>query len=253
MRRTLAFLTLPVLTLLALPSGALATPTVSFKPTVLPIHGFPGTGDFLGAGAAVQAEFHINGTESAGGVPSQLRTVSVYLPAGTRVSSKGFKTCSVTTLEASGPSACPKGSAASPVGRAIVTAPIGGTTVTEPATIEAFLAPGGGLNFYNVGTSPIAATIIAKGGFQSGGAGYGPKLVTEIPPIPTVPGAPNASVTFINVKVGAAIRKGHKIISYGTSPSKCPKGGFKWKTELTFESGETVTSFATTKCPKKHK
>jgi hypothetical protein len=250
MRRTPAYLTLPILIALALPATALATPKVTFKPKAIPIPGFPHTGNFLGAGAAVQSEYTISGTESAGGVPSQLRRVVFYLPKGSRLHTAGFKTCSANALEAVGPPACPKSSVAGPIGRATVTAPIGGTTVVEPATIQSFLAPGGGLNFYNVGTSPISAIIIAKGAFQSGGSSYGPKLVVEVPPIPTVPGAPNASVTAINVKVGSAIKRGKKTIYYGTSPSKCPKGGFKWKTELGFESGETVSATATTKCPK---
>jgi hypothetical protein len=252
MRRAFVYPVLLVLASLLLPGIASARPTVTFRPKVLPIPHFPHTGDVLNSGADLESEFKINGTESPGNVPSQLRKVAVYLPAGTRINSAGFKTCSAANLEATGPSACSKASVASPVGKAIVAAPIGGTTVEEPATVQAFFAPGGGLNFYNVGTSPIAAIIIAQGHFQSGGAGFGPELVTEIPPIPSVPGAPNASVLSINVKVGAAIKKGHKTIYYGATPSKCPKGGFKWKTELTFESGEVVPSTAITKCPKKH-
>jgi hypothetical protein len=138
------------------------------------------------------------------------------------------------------------------VGSAEVAAPIGGTTVEEPATLQAFFAPGGGLNFYAVGTSPISAIIISQGHFEAGGAGFGQKLVTEVPPIPSVPGAPNASVLAINVKVGAGVKVGKKTLYYSTAPKTCPKGGFKWKTELTFESGETVTSTAVTKCLTKH-
>jgi hypothetical protein len=250
MRRGTAYTILFALVSLLLPTIAAATPTVTFKPTVVPIPGFKGTGDKLNKGAAVQAEFTIHGTESAGGVPSQLRRVVVYVPKGTKISEAGFKTCSAQNLENTGPSACPKSSVASPVGSAEVAAPIGGTTVEEPATLQAFFAPGGGLNFYAVGSTPIAAIIVSQGHFESGGAGFGPKLVTEVPPIPSVPGAPNASVLKINVKVGSAVKKGKKTLYYGTTPKKCPKGGFKWKTELTFESGETVTSSAVTKCPK---
>lgn len=252
MRKTLTYPVLLALAILAVPAAALATPTVTFKPKAVPIPGFPHTGDILGAGAAVQAEYTINGTESTGGVPSQLRTVTFYLPAGSKINSAGFKTCSATALEVTGPSACPKTAVASPVGKATVSAPIGGTTVTEPATLQAFLAPGGGLNFYSVGTSPISAIIVSKGAFHPAPAGFGPKLIVEVPPIPTVPGAPNASVLSINVKVGAAIKKGKKTIYYGVVPKKCPKSGLKWKTELGFESGETVTATATTKCPRKH-
>ena len=65
----------------------------------------------------------------------------------------------------------------------------------------------------------------------------------------------------INIKVGAAIKKGKKLISYGTLPKKCPKGGFPVKAELIFggsyggerEFGipaETVTQTYKAPCPK---
>jgi hypothetical protein len=239
-----------LLILLSFPAGGSAAPAITFKPADVPIPGFPGTGDILGAGAAVQAQYTISGTESAGGLPSQLRKLAFYLPTNTRVHPAGFSPCSAGALEATGPSACPKNSVAGPVGRATVAAPIAGVTIFEPATVQAFAAPGGGLSFYNVGTSPIAAIIVAQGAFQAGGPGYGPELVVNIPPIKTVPEAPNASVTAIDVKVGAAIRKGRKTLYFGTNATRCPKGGFRWKTELTFESGEVSTATATTKCPK---
>ena len=49
-----------------------------------------------------------------------------------------------------------------------------------------------------------------------------------------MPGAPLASTKTINIKVGAAFKKGKKLVSYITVPKKCPKGGFPLKSELTF-------------------
>ena len=72
-----------------------------------------------------------------------------------------------------------------------------------------------------------------------------------VPLVETVPGAPYASVESIKIKVGAAYIKGKKLISYGTVPSKCPKGGFPAKTELKFLSGETSTASIKVPCPKK--
>ena len=42
------------------------------------------------------------------------------------------------------------------------------------------------------------------------------------------------STESINIKVGAAYKKGKKTVSYGTLPKKCPKGGFPVKSEMTF-------------------
>lgn len=254
MRRASTYLALLGLAVLGLPAAAAAVPTVTFKPTIIPIPKYKGTGNFLGAGAGVRAQFTINGTESTGGVPSQLRKVVVDLPTGTRINAKPFSHCDASTLEASGPEGCSKGSIASPIGGARVEAPIGGTTVGVTATLQAFLSPNGGLNFYANSSAPISAQIISQGTFVAQEAGYGPKLEVSVPTIPTVPGAPNASIVTIDVKVGAGIKKGKKVMSYGTLPSKCSKSkGLRWKTELTFESGETATALAKTVCPKKKK
>ena len=63
---------------------------------------------------------------------------------------------------------------------------------------------------------------------------YGQEFKTTVPLIETVPGAPDASTLSINVKVGAAYKKGKKVTYYGTVPKKCPKGGFPLKSELLF-------------------
>jgi hypothetical protein len=250
------YLTLLGLLSVGLPASALAIPTVTFKPSVLPIEGFPKTGLIFGAGASVQSVYTINGTESAGGVPSQLRKVVYYIPAGPKLNVSAFPTCSTATLEQAElpeghlKTKCSKASIAGPEGYGEVAAPIGGELVRERASLQAFFAPGGGLDFLSIGVAPISATIISTGRFEDAGPPYSQKLVVSIPEIPTVPGAPNASVTAINVKVGAALKKAKKTIYLGLVPKKCPKGGFPWKTELTFESGQTVTSTSTTKCPK---
>jgi hypothetical protein len=100
--------------------------------------------------------------------------------------------------------------------------------------LQAFFG-GGGLLFYTQGTSPVSLEIVSTGKYKpSHQPPYGEELVTEVPPVASVPGAPLASVKTIKIKAGAAIKKGKKLISYGTLPSKCPKGGFPVKTEVTF-------------------
>ena len=109
--------------------------------------------------------------------------------------------------------------------------------------------------------SPVALEIISKGHYVHSSAPYGEELQTLVPPVPTVPGAPLASVKTIHIKAGAAFKKGKKIISYGTLPKKC-KGGLPVKTEVIFGGSNQYGNFgipaktvpATYKapCPKKH-
>ncbi|HTA13014.1 MAG TPA: hypothetical protein VK765_06290, partial [Solirubrobacteraceae bacterium] len=76
---------------MALPGAASALPTVKFKALAVPIPGFPGTGDHLGAGTALKTEYEIGGTEYFGS-PPPIIGINFYLPAHTQLHPSGFPT-----------------------------------------------------------------------------------------------------------------------------------------------------------------
>jgi hypothetical protein len=249
------------LALLALAGTAQAAPTVTLKAEAVPIPGFPHTGNIYGAGAAVKAEFTITGTEY-GGFPAPLIGVNFFLPKGTKLHNSGFPTCAPANLEpaGTGPSACPKGSAAGPVGHAEGEVAFGKEIVPETVSIESFYAPGGGIEFFTAGHSPVSLEFLSKGHYVSlgGAGGFGPELITEVPLVETVPGAQDASVHHIVVQAGSAYKSHGKTIYYGTVPKKgqCPKGGFVIKAELMFAglgglSPATVPVTYKAPCPRK--
>jgi hypothetical protein len=260
MRRALAFIAVALVTLFTTTGMALALPTVKFKAEAVRIPNFPGTGNILGAGAAVQAEYKIEGTEYQGS-PPPIIGVNFYLPKGSKLHTSGFPTCSKATLEQFGPIQCRKGSAAGPTGKVQGFVTLGGERVEEGLELSSFYAPGGGLEFFSKGTSPVAIEILSNGHYVNlgGAGGYGPELETEVPLVMSLPGAPFASVKSITVKAGSAYTTGkgkHKqTIYYGRVPTKCPKGGFPLKTEVIFaENGElskpeTVTKTYKAPCP----
>ncbi len=239
MRRASTCLAAAAAAVLVLAATASAAPTVRFKGEAVPIPGFPHTGNIYGAGAAVKAEIEIEGTEY-GGFPPPLIGINVFFPTGTKLHPAGFPTCPKADLEPSGrgPNACPKGSSAGPVGHAEGVVSFGKERVPEEVSIESFYAPGGGLEFFAAGHSPVSIEVLSTGHYAqlNGGGGFGPELITEVPLVETVPGAPDASTEKIVVKGGSAIRKGNQVIYYGRVPKKgqCPKGGFKVKAELIF-------------------
>jgi hypothetical protein len=265
------------LAVLGLPAAASAAPTFTFKAKAVPIPKpgggtYPHTGNILaskgGKGTALEASFVISGSgygaspqNPAGGIPP-LAQVNFFLPAGAKINASGFSTCSESVLKNTGPSGCSKSSVASPVGHVLGEVTFGAERVPEEATLQAFFAPKG-LYFYTQGSSPVSLEILSAGSYvNSGQPPYGLELKSLVPPVATVPGAPLASVKTINIKVGAAIKKGKKLISYGTLPPKCPKGGFPVKAELIFggqgggerEFGipaETVTQTYKAPCPPK--
>ncbi len=262
MRKALTYNAVLCLALLALPGVAAALPTVKFKAEAVRIPGYPHTGNILGAGAAVQAEYQIEGTEYQGS-PPPIIGIDFYLPQGTKLHTTGFPTCSKTALEQFGPIQCPKGSAAGPVGNVQGFVTFGAQRVEEGLQLSSFYARGGGFEFFSKGTSPVSLEIISSGHYVhlGGAGGYGPELETEIPLVASVPGAPFASVKSITVKAGSAYTTGRgkhrKTIYYGRVPTRCPRGGFPLKTEVVFaENGElskpeTVTQTYKAPCPRK--
>jgi hypothetical protein len=261
MRGAFACVAVLGLALLALTGTASAAPTVTVKAQAVPIPGFPHTGNIYGAGAAVKTEVNISGTEY-GGFPPPLIGVKVFLPKFTKLHTSGFPTCPVADLEPSGqgPSACPKGSRAGPTGHVLGEVAFGKEIVPEEATIESFYKPGGGLEFFTAGHSPVSLEVLAKGRFLhlGGGGGYGPELETEVPLVETVPGAQDASALKIVVEVGSALKSHGKTIYYGTVPKRgqCPKGGFNGKAEFTFAglgglTQTTVPVKVKAPCPKR--
>jgi hypothetical protein len=265
------------LAVLGLPAAAsAAAPTVTFKAKAVPIPKpgggtYPHTGNILakkgGLGAALEANYVIDGSgygatpqKPAGGIPP-LAAVNFYLPAGAKINSAGFGKCSEDVLKNTGPTGCAKNAVASPVGHALGEVTFGTERVPEEATLQAFFN-GNGLLFYVNGSSPVSLEFISSGTYVSyNKEGYGLELKTTVPAIATVPGAPLASTKNINIKVGAAIKKGKKLLSYGTLPKTCPKGGFPVKSELIFggsyggerEFGipaETVSVTYKSPCPK---
>lgn len=246
---------------LALAGSAWAAPTVTIRGRAVPIPGFPGTGNILGAGAAVEGEINIKGTEY-GGYPPPVIGVTISLPKGTKLHPAGFPTCSHTVLEVEHePLKCPKASKAGPVGHAFGFVVFGNERVPEEVSIEPFFVPGGGIDFYVAGHTPASIEITSTGKFTAfgGEGGYGPKAVVQVPLVETVPGAPYASVEKIIGKLGAGVhRKGKKPLYYGTVPTKCPKGGFPAKAEVTFAgvgglAQQTVTGLFKAPCPPKAK
>jgi len=238
-----------VLVALGLTTNASAAPIFTFTASAQPIPGFPGTGDILGAGALIQGHGTITGSEYAGN-PPPLIGMKVFVPSATKLHPQGFATCSVTTLEKTGPSGCPKRSQAGPIGSALGAVSFGGERVPETASVQLFFAPGGGLSAFVDGTTPTVVEVVASGHFVNAPAPFSLEYVGELPVIETVPGAPDASFLEGTIRFGAAHRDGKKTVSYVTLPTTCAKG---WRivAELSFLGGATAQASYTMPCPPK--
>lgn len=247
------------LAVLSLPVVAGATPTavtlkvkgvpIQVNPSVANSPTYPGTGETLGGGTAVEAAYRIAGTEY-GGYPPPLTGVTLHAPAGAKLHTEGFTTCPNAILESHEVAHCPKKSVASPVSSVSAICSFGATRVHETLTLQAFIAPGGALAFFAEGNSPAKVEILDEGSLTDGGGAFGPTISAAVPLVETVPGAPYAVVEAIKITVGAAFKQGGKLISYVSAPKQCPQGGWPVQSELHFLIGEPVTVNAKMPCPK---
>jgi hypothetical protein len=236
---------------LASPALVSAAPTVVVKGRAVPIPGFPHTGNILGAGAAVEAEVKISGTEY-GGFPPPLIGITVYLPTGVKIDTRDFPTCPTRVIaEEREPRKCPKGSSAGPIGQVEGVVAFGAERVEETAEIHSFFAPGGGLEFLVDGHSPVSLEIPTASRLlqPNGGGGFGPEYTGPVPLVETVPGAPDASTEKINITLGSAIRKHGTVYYYGRVPKSCPAGGFRVKAQLTFAEDAQLSQPVTVTVP----
>jgi hypothetical protein len=250
-RRMFAALAVLGLAVLGLSGTASAAPTLTFKVTAVPIPGFPHTGDILGAGAVIQVQGKISGTEY-GGNPPPLTEVKFYAPVGAKVHPQGFATCAPSTIEKEGPGPCPKQSIASPKGSATGVVSFGTERVPETASVQFFFAPGGGLEGFVDGSTPVSLEILVPGGHVVNAAPpFGLEFYGAVPLIETVPGALDASFEEGTISVGAAYRQGKNTISYITLPKRCLQGGFPLKAELSFLGGATAEASYKMPCPRR--
>jgi hypothetical protein len=252
LRRTSGCLAVLGLAVLGLSAAASAAPTVTtFKIRAIPIPGFPGTGNILGAGAAIQGTVRVSGTEY-GGSPPPLTGLKFYAPQGTKLHSQGFSTCAPSVLEKSGPESCPKKSIAGSKSSVVGSVTFGGERVPETASVQPFFAPGGSLEVFVDGKTPASFEILATAHvLSSSSPPFGLEFVGEIPLIETVPGALDASFEEGTVEVGVAYKQGKRTISYITMPKKCPNGGLPTKVQMSFLGGATAEASYKMPCPRK--
>ena len=150
--------------------------TVTFKAKAVPIPGFPHTGNILGAGAAVQAEYTIEGTEY-GGFPPPLKASTSTCPQGAVLHPSGFPTCPPSTLEPTGkgPKGCPRARRQVLSAKSLGYVAFGTKIVPEEATVESFYARGGGLEFFTFGHEPTIMEIISKAPLRQRGRPVQPR------------------------------------------------------------------------------
>jgi len=235
----------------SLPSAARGSQTAKLKVALQPEH--------LGGRTTIVFSFRIIPHEQP--VSSPLVGMSLFYPAGIGLvtSGLGLETCPAIQLEAQG--RCPPDSLMG-YGNASVALSFGSELIQEQGKITTWMAPvqNGALTllFYAEAPTPIAAELIFTGHLVEAPAPYGGQLGIDVPLLPSVPGAPNASVVTMTATIGPmnvtyyAWFRGKRIPYHPNGlrlPETCPRGGFPFAATFAFLDGSHVRATATAPCP----
>jgi hypothetical protein len=224
------------------PAAALPT-TATITPSLSP--------DRAGAQAALTFSIRYAGGEF--GVPSQVRHSILRFPAGMSLDIPSLRACSVARLRAHGPKGCPAQSEIGS-GHALAETHAGSQITTEDVELHAFLGPPDNLQptfeILAQGYTPLDEQVVFTGKVMSASAPYGEQLEMSIPPVPSLPLEPDASIVTFSLTVGAGRGHGASGRSTISVPRKCPSGGFPFAAEFTYADGSVGGALATEACPR---
>jgi hypothetical protein len=191
-----------------------------------------------GKSAGVSVNYEI--TDPAAPQPPINNRVQISFAKGGKWNGPKFPKCSASALNSKGPKGCPSKSklgTGTGIGYAkpVVTDPVQGklTIFNGGSSILVYVFPDLGPTF--------VVTCKISGGYN---------LDCAIPPIKTLPSAPDAAVGSVKTKTTPkSVKKGRKKLGIVVAPKAC-KGSWKSSAKFSFTTGETVTAPFSQKCKK---
>ena len=207
--------------------------------------------DRLSAQGALTITIHY--AEGSSGVPSPVRRSVLRFPIGLGVEIPHLRSCSPVRLRARGPSACSVESLLGH-GHALAEAQAGSQLITEDISLWLFLGP-----FHNLqptfevlgqGFTPFDERVVLTGTVFIDKPPYGEDLVVSVPPIPTLPLEPDASIVTMSLTVGVSKPRHPRAANTVVVPPKCPPGGFPFAADFTYADGSTGNALASAPCPR---
>ena len=177
--------------------------------------------------------------------------------------------CSRAQLQAHGAPGCPPHSQIG-AGSALVQWQEGSSTAGEQANLQLFVGPTEGvytLQLLAEGRQPLRRRVVISLVLFGVTGPYSAGMEATVPPLPTRPGLPDASVVNFSVTVGPAARGagggagggggerggGAAARRWGEMelfvPRSCPVGGFPWEAEFGYADGSLQEVGAGVPCP----
>jgi hypothetical protein len=215
-------------------------------------------------GARTSVTFAASFTGGAGALPAPLSKTVILLPADLAKTLEWPTTrgCSRAQLQAHGAHGCPPHSQIG-AGSALVQWPEGSSTASERANLQLFVGPTEGvytLQLLAEGHRPLRRRVVISLVLFGVTGPYSGGMEASVPPLPTRPGLPDASVVSFSVTVGPAASQAagaHSRSAAGSRwgemelfvPRSCPAGGFPWMADFTYADGSSQEVTAAVPCP----
>jgi hypothetical protein len=220
----------------------------------------------LGAATTIATETDIGTTN--GEVPSPAVKFELRFPKSLNLTSSnlGLAICHPAILFDEGQAACPV-EARMGFGTTQVAVPFGPEVISESAAVGIYMGPPEGeattVLLFGESHSPVFAQILMEGQLLSGAGAFNElALKTNIPVVPTAPGARDVAVTHMRLSLGPQGLTYHKrvrgrLVGYQPKgmilPAKCPAGGFPFGATMYFQDGTVVKQNLDVPCPSAHR
>jgi hypothetical protein len=218
----------------------------------------------LGVPTTISFGFNLSTTE--GLAPPPLTGLDLRMPAGMNYTTTtlGLAVCQPAALLARGLAGCSP-NARLGYGTAFVEVPFGTGAGHELPEVQAVAGASSTGNlvvlFYANGLYPVSAQLTFAGEVLPDSGPFGSQLQTNVPLVTSVPGGPDVSIVSVSTTIGPAhlIYYKHvhgRLIAFrprGVSvPERCPRGGFPFAAEFSFQDGGHASAQTTVPCPPRH-
>lgn len=192
--------------------------------------------------------------------------VQLLLPPGLSIASSdlGLETCIASQLERDGLAGCPPDSLMGR-GSALSEVRFGSEFVTEPAQVTLFSGPlqNGHLQllFLASGELPVLTDLVFGALVLPAQAPFGGLIDTTLPLVPGIRGGPDMALVRLQTTIGAKgityyERAKGKTISFRPRslvlPRSCPRGGFAFAANLSFQDGTHSSAATSVPCPRRN-
>jgi hypothetical protein len=217
--------------------------------------------DRLGAPTTIAFSFHL--ATSEGAAPPPLTGLDLQMPAGMNYTTTtlGLAICQPAALAAKGLAGCPANSRLG-YGSAYVEVPFGTGSGHEIPEIQAVSGPSpyGNLTvlFYANGLYPVSAQLAFSGEVLPDSGRFGSQLATTVPLVTSVPGGANVSILSVTSTIGPSHLTYYRHLHGRLAPfhprgvaipERCPRGGFPFAADFSFQDGSSTTATTTVPCP----